>query len=337
MVWVGRVYPVGVSSCDMACAELFWCLMDNIHGVTYALVNASNSSSFGDVSTLLAKYFRDIVMGERERLPQGAKFVSEVVILWADIGKEGQGKQSSSPPLKSVLIPNEDLDIAISQEDVKLSKTAIFFAAMDPEKVPARKYMDEWFKNVWEKKLGFHFYYCRMVQKGLFVIFFNNPTSQQEIVNKEFWTVGRVTFRALAWHPEALEEEVLALSSPRWLIIKHVPPHLWKFVPLMLEPFGKVFKTDETKSPLPHSDARVLVSLTPGMDLPQILEIKLKSGSITCTLETLRGLNACYLCHREVHIRRNCPLIKRKNNKANANGGNRVNKMSQGWPFPKDK
>lgn len=72
-----------------------------------------------------------------------------------------------------------------------------------------------------------------------------------------------------------------------------------------------MLKIDNTKSALPHTDARALVSLLLGVDIPNILLIKLETSNFECALEVLGGLNVCYLC-QEGHIRKNCPLIAKR-------------------------
>lgn len=89
----------------------------------------------------------------------------------------------------------------------------------------------------------------------------------------------------------------------------------------MLEPYGSMIKIDDTRSPLPHSDARVLVSLSPSKELSGAIEIQLNNGNVCCEIESLGGLNACYLCRREGHIRRKCPLIRNKTNVKTTVGG----------------
>ena len=60
----------------------------------------------------------------------------------------------------------------IELEKAKLQDCAIFCAAVDSSRVPSRNFLNDWFHKVWGQKLGFHFTYCRMLQKGLFILFF---------------------------------------------------------------------------------------------------------------------------------------------------------------------
>ena len=60
----------------------------------------------------------------------------------------------------------------IELEKAKLQDCAIFFVAIDSSRVPLRNFFNDWFHKVWGQKLGFHFTYCRMLQKGLLSSFF---------------------------------------------------------------------------------------------------------------------------------------------------------------------
>jgi hypothetical protein len=66
----------------------------------------------------------------------------------------------------------------IIKEKERLRNTAIFFSAVEIDKVPARKFLDDWFYNYWNLKLGYQISFCRQIQKGLFVVFFINNESQ---------------------------------------------------------------------------------------------------------------------------------------------------------------
>lgn len=80
----------------------------------------------------------------------------------------------------------------------------------------------------------------------------------------------------------------------------------------MLELIGKVVRVYHSTNLVPNLDARVLTSINPRVDIPRIIDIKLWDESFTCILETLGGLNSCFLCRREGHIRRSCPILSRR-------------------------
>ena len=91
----------------------------------------------------------------------------------ANIGGGGgeNGKFPSLSPKTLSLSPNEDMVSTIKSERSRLKSIAIFFVCLDKEAMPARKFFDDWLASVWGKKLGIYVTYCRMIQKGLFVVF----------------------------------------------------------------------------------------------------------------------------------------------------------------------
>ena len=142
----------------------------------------------------------------------------------------------------------------IELEKAKLQDCAIFFAAVDSSRVPSRNFLNDWFHKVWGQKLGFHFTYCHMLQKGLFILFFCDNKAQKAIVDKQFWRVGSCEFRAIPWTLEATQDEVLALSSPRWIILGNLPPFLLMLILEALEPLGKVLRIDQSNTLIPNTD-----------------------------------------------------------------------------------
>jgi len=71
---------------------------------------------------------------------------------------------------------------------------------------------------------------------------------------------------------------------------------------------------EETRASLPHLDARVLISLNTGVDIPDKIGINKGVSIIYCNIEIMGGLNACFLCEKEGHQKRDCPKIRRNNN-----------------------
>lgn len=237
-------------------------------------------------------------------------------------GKERSSEEGKCPSTilgSFCILPNLEMLNEIASEKTRLSNTAIFFACVDVEKCPPRKFLDNWFHNLWNLKLGLKISFCRQIQKGFYLIFFNSHEAQRETLKRQYWTVGNTSFRALALSLEVVSDEVLALSSPRWVILKDVPPFLWHFLPQLMEPFGKMIRIDKTTRLVPNLDARMLVSIKPGIDIPPSLTVNVNEETFVFPIEMLGGLNACFLCKKEGHLQKNCPIINRRNHKPNFN------------------
>lgn len=111
----------------------------------------------------------------------------------------------------------------------------------------------------------------------------------------------------------------MRLSSPRWVILKDVPPFFWCFLPRVLETFGRIIRVDETTRLVPNLDARIVISIKPGVDIPPLLNLNIGEETFVCPVEILGGLNACFLCKKEGHLRKNYPIINRRKQKNNTN------------------
>ncbi len=150
-----------------------------------------------------------------------------------------------------------------------------------------------------------------MIQKGLFIVIFSNPNAQRTIVEKQFWIVGNVEYRALPWSLDFVNDEILALASPRWITVSNLPPYVWNLVQQILEPFGKVLKMDRSNTLIPNSDIRILFSILPSVEAPKKISLELGISSVVCPITYMEGLNACYLC-KKGHRRKQCPLLAGK-------------------------
>ena len=83
-------------------------------------------------------------------------------------------------------------------------------------------FFDDWLATVWGKKLGIYVTYCRMIKKGMFVVFLKNHKMQESILEKKFWNVGRSIFRAYPWSPKCNIEKMVARAPPNWVEIKNL-------------------------------------------------------------------------------------------------------------------
>lgn len=164
---------------------------------------------------------------------------------FASVGNKGAsetGKTPSTSLSPFAIIPNPKMLEEIVKEKHRLRGTVIFFLAIEIDKCPPRKFMDDWFLHYWNIKLGLHISFCRQIHKGLYVIFFVNHDAQIEVLKKQYWNVGSISFRAIAWSLEAIHEEVLALSAPRWILVKNIPPFCGIFYRICLSLLVKLFE-----------------------------------------------------------------------------------------------
>lgn len=70
---------------------------------------------------------------------------------------------------------------------------------------------------------------------------------------------------------------------------------------------------DDTTHLVPHMNVGALISLTPGMEILATLEINIMEEYFPFLIEMLGGLNVFFLCKNEGHLRKDCPILKRKN------------------------
>lgn len=72
---------------------------------------------------------------------------------------------------------------AIHNEKNSLKEVAVFFA-IDTAKIPARKYLDGWFNNVWTNKLDIQLTFCKMIKRGIFIVFLKDHNMQDRVLKK---------------------------------------------------------------------------------------------------------------------------------------------------------
>ena len=105
-----------------------------------------------------------------------------------------------------------------------------------------------------------------MIQKGIFFSFFKNHNMQEKILEKKFWNVGRLMFRAYPWSPKCNIEKMVVGSPPNWVEIKNLNVEFWSFTLQILKPLGFVLQIEKSRVTLPHLNARVLITLAPKVD-----------------------------------------------------------------------
>ena len=75
-------------------------------------------------------------------------------------------------------------------------------------------------------------------------------------------------------------------------------------------------------------DAKILISLSPGKDIPTDISINILNEFFCCPVEVLGGSNACFLCRKEGHPHRDCPIIKKKPNPSNSSPKDDINLLA---------
>jgi hypothetical protein len=172
------------------------------------------------------------------------------------------------------------------------------------------KFLDDWLNAVWGKKFGLHVNFCRMIQKGLFVIFLKSHNMQERILKKGFWNVGHSLFRAYAWSPNGNFDKVIERSSPNWVEIKNLQAEFWPFISHIFKPLGDVLQIEESRFTLPHMIARVLVALSPDVVFPDIISLELEGEKFSWEVSLLCNLHACFHCKLNGHLKKKCLAIK---------------------------
>lgn len=131
---------------------------------------------------LQSKSFCEAVGGGSSSVVKDTRFI----VASNDNGAGPQGKDPDFDCNPFSISPNEAMTNEITLEKNRLKDSDIFFAYVDVDKCPPRKFMDDWFYNYWNLKLGLRFSFYRQLQKGLFIIFFNSHETQSKVLNKVY-------------------------------------------------------------------------------------------------------------------------------------------------------
>jgi len=164
--------------------------------------------------------------------------------------------------------------------------------------------------------------YCHMIQKGMFVVFLKNHNMQERILEKKFWNVGRLMFRAYPWSPKCNIEKMVARAPPNWVEIKNLNVEFWSFISQILKPLGFVLQIEQSQVTLPHLNARVLVALAPKVDLIDKIPLEFDGESFYWDISLLANISAYFHCRCNGHTKKEMNLQKVKFNVVNKNGPN---------------
>lgn len=105
------------------------------------------------------KTFAEVVSKAKVAVDASAKFISSTPDGAPNFGK---GPGVSNNPFS--VMPNPEMLVEILNEKNRLRNCAIFFSAVELDKCPPRKFLDDWLHNYWSLKLGFHISFCRQIQ-----------------------------------------------------------------------------------------------------------------------------------------------------------------------------
>lgn len=89
-------------------------------------------------------------------------------------------------------------------------------------------------------------------------------------------------------------------------------PFLWSILLKLVEPLGNVLQMDAMESLLPHMNARMLIAFELRNELLDDIKIELQDEILTCPIKYMGGMNSYLIYKREGHLRRNCPIFKKK-------------------------
>ena len=85
--------------------------------------------------------------------------------------EQGDGRNPFDSLKTITLSPNENMVKAVRAEHSRLRNIVVFFVCLDANAFHSHKFLDDRLNSMWGKKIGLHVDFCRMIQRGLFIIF----------------------------------------------------------------------------------------------------------------------------------------------------------------------
>ena len=83
-------------------------------------------------------------------------------------------------------------------------------------------------------------------------------------------------------------------------------------IPQALEPLGKVLRIDQSNTLIPNTDVRILISLKPGVDLPESSQFYIDPTLVCCPITFLCGLGGCFVCRKEGNKKQPSKIVYRQ-------------------------
>ena len=73
-----------------------------------------------------------------------------------------------------------------------------------------------------------------------------------------------------------------------------------------------MLQIDQSNTLIPNTNVQILISLKPGVDLPESLQFDIDPTPVCCPITFLGGLGGCFVC-RKGHKKQECPIILKRN------------------------